>query len=84
MIIAAAQFLPVPGDIEANAARMAGLLTEAAGRGSGLVVFPELALTHYDLDLIAADPLGMTVTEDDARLAPVREACRATGAAAVV
>ncbi|WP_411135435.1 nitrilase-related carbon-nitrogen hydrolase [Streptomyces sp. C10] len=84
MIIAAAQFLPVPGDIEANAARMAGLVTEAAGRGAGLVVFPELALTHYDLDLIAADPLGMTVTEDDARLAPVREACRAAGAAAVV
>ncbi|MGW8974206.1 nitrilase-related carbon-nitrogen hydrolase [Streptomyces platensis] len=84
MIIAAAQFLPVPGDIEANAARMAGLLTEAAGRGAGLVVFPELALTHYDLALIAADPVGMPVTADDARLAPVREACRATGTAAVV
>lgn len=84
MIIAAAQFLPVPGDIEANAARMAGLLTQAAGRGAGLVVFPELALTHYDLALIAADPKGMTVTADDSRLAPVREACQATGTAAVV
>ncbi|MFF8787108.1 nitrilase-related carbon-nitrogen hydrolase [Streptomyces sp. NPDC015125] len=84
MIIAAAQFLPVPGDIEANAARMAALLTEAAARGAGLVVFSELALTHYDLDLIAADPSGMTVTEDDDRLAPIREACRATGVAAVV
>ncbi|GAA2333955.1 D-alanyl-D-alanine carboxypeptidase family protein [Streptomyces caniferus] len=84
MIIAAAQFLPVPGDIEANAARMAALLTEAAERGAGLVVFPELALTHYDLDLIAADPTGLTVTDDDARLAPVRQACRAAGIAAVV
>jgi len=84
MIIAAAQFLPVPGDIEANAARMATLLTGAATRGAGLVVFSELALTHYDLDLIAADPTGLTVTEDDARLAPVREACRETGVAAVV
>ncbi|MFJ6791574.1 nitrilase-related carbon-nitrogen hydrolase [Streptomyces angustmyceticus] len=84
MIIAAAQFLPVPGDIEANAARMAALLTEAATRGAGLVVFAELALTHYDLDRIAADPTGMTVTDDDARLAPVREACRASGVAAVV
>ncbi|WP_327157102.1 nitrilase-related carbon-nitrogen hydrolase [Streptomyces tubercidicus] len=84
MIIAAAQFLPVPGNIEANAARMAGHITEAAGRGTGLVVFPELALTHYDLDLIAADPQGLAVTEDDARLAPVRDACRATGTAAVV
>ncbi|MFC9229999.1 nitrilase-related carbon-nitrogen hydrolase [Streptomyces decoyicus] len=84
MIIAAAQFTPVPGDIEANAARMAALITEAAERGAGLVVFSELALTHYDRHLIAADPVGMTVTEDDARLAPVREACRATGVAAVV
>ncbi|MFG2094379.1 nitrilase-related carbon-nitrogen hydrolase [Streptomyces sp. NPDC048612] len=84
MIIAAAQFLPVPGDIEANAARMAGLLAEAAGRGAGLVVFPELALTHYDLARIAADPVGLAVTADDARLAPVQEACRAHGVAAVV
>ncbi|MFK4247816.1 carbon-nitrogen hydrolase family protein [Streptomyces angustmyceticus] len=63
---------------------MAALLTEAATRGAGLVVFSELALTHYDLDRIAADPTGMTVTDDDARLAPVREACRASGVAAVV
>ncbi|MFI0905456.1 carbon-nitrogen hydrolase family protein [Streptomyces sioyaensis] len=84
MIIAAAQFTSVPGDIEANAARMAALVGEAADRGAGLVAFSELALTHYDLRLIASDPVGMTVTEDDARLAPVREACRAAGIAAVV
>ncbi|MFE0375758.1 nitrilase-related carbon-nitrogen hydrolase [Streptomyces inhibens] len=84
MLIAAAQFTSVPGDIEANAARMAALITEAAGRGAGLVVFSELALTHYDLRLIAADPAGLPVLPDDARLAPVREACRASGVAAVV
>ncbi|MFD8543917.1 nitrilase-related carbon-nitrogen hydrolase [Streptomyces sp. NPDC059649] len=84
MITAAAQFAPVPGDIEANAARMAALIGEAAGRGVGLVVFAELALTHYDLRLIAADPDRLTVAPDDARLAPVREACRASGVAAVV
>ncbi|MFF4695726.1 nitrilase-related carbon-nitrogen hydrolase [Streptomyces chattanoogensis] len=84
MIIAAAQFTPVPGDIDANAARMAALITEAAERGAGLVVFAELALTQYDLAAIAADPGTMTVTHDDARLAPVREACRASGVAAVV
>ncbi len=58
MIIAAAQFTPVPGDIEANAARMAALITEAAERGAGLVLFSELALTHYDRHLIAADVAG--------------------------
>ncbi|MEU9113100.1 nitrilase-related carbon-nitrogen hydrolase [Streptomyces sp. NPDC048483] len=84
MIIAAAQLASVPGDIDANAARMAALITEAAGRGAGLVVFAELALTHYDLAAIAGDPEGSAVTPDDARLAPVREACRASGVGAVV
>ncbi|MFE3646879.1 nitrilase-related carbon-nitrogen hydrolase [Streptomyces sp. NPDC059152] len=84
MIIAAAQFPSVPGDIAANATRMGGLIAEAAERGAGLVVFSELALTHYDLGLIAADPVGLAVLPDDPRLAPVREACRATGVAAVV
>ncbi|MFG2889240.1 nitrilase-related carbon-nitrogen hydrolase [Streptomyces sp. NPDC048248] len=83
MIIAAAQFPPVPGDIDANAARMAALVTEAAARGAGLVVFAELALTQYDLPAIAADP-RLTVAPDDPRLEPVRQACRAAGVAAVV
>ncbi|MCZ0995522.1 hypothetical protein O1L44_23960 [Streptomyces noursei] len=55
----------VPGDIAGNAARMAGLVTEAAERGAGLVVFAELALTHYDLAVIAADPAGLSVLPDD-------------------
>ncbi|MEK2475744.1 nitrilase-related carbon-nitrogen hydrolase [Streptomyces noursei] len=84
MIIAAAQFPSVPGDIAGNAARMAGLVTKAAERGAGLVVFAELALTHYDLSAIAADPAGLSVLPDDPRLTPIREACRATGVAAVV
>ncbi|MFF2811665.1 nitrilase-related carbon-nitrogen hydrolase [Streptomyces sp. NPDC058000] len=84
MIIAAAQFPSVPGNIAANATRMAGLIAEAAERGAGLVVFSELALTHYDLRPIAADPVGLAVLPDDPRLAPVREACRAAGVAAVV
>ncbi|MFK0290821.1 nitrilase-related carbon-nitrogen hydrolase [Streptomyces sp. NPDC090442] len=84
MIIAAAQLPSVAGDIAANARRMAGLIAEAAERGAGLVVFAELALTHYDLRLLAADPAGLTVLPDDPRLAPIRDACRAAGVAAVV
>ncbi|WP_079064558.1 nitrilase-related carbon-nitrogen hydrolase [Streptomyces sp. NRRL F-4489] len=84
MILAAAQFPSVSGDIAANAARMAGLIAEAGDRGAGLVAFAELALTHYDLDAIATDPIGMSVLPEDPRLAPVRQACRAAGVAAVV
>ncbi|GAA3174498.1 MULTISPECIES: nitrilase-related carbon-nitrogen hydrolase [Streptomyces] len=83
MLIAAAQFPSRRHDIAANAARMAALLARAGDLGVALVVFAELALTQYDLDAVAADP-GLALTPDDARLAPVREACRANGVAAVV
>ncbi|MYT28341.1 MULTISPECIES: nitrilase-related carbon-nitrogen hydrolase [unclassified Streptomyces] len=84
MIIAAAQLRSVTGDIAGNALRMARLITEAAERSAGLVVFSELALTHYDLRPMADDPARAAVLPDDPRLAPIREACRATGVAAVV
>ncbi|MFF0445000.1 carbon-nitrogen hydrolase family protein [Streptomyces sp. NPDC004609] len=83
MRIAAAQFTPVPGDVEANAGVMRDLIGTAAGRGARLTVFPELGLTGYALGLIARDP-SVVVSEDDPRLGPVREACRETGTAAVV
>ncbi|GAA2714784.1 MULTISPECIES: carbon-nitrogen hydrolase family protein [Streptomyces] len=79
MIVASAQFTAVPCAIEANAARMAGLVTEAGEQGAALVVFPELALTGYELGAVTA-----AVTPDDPRLTPVRDACRAAGVAAVV
>ncbi|WP_438488142.1 nitrilase-related carbon-nitrogen hydrolase [Streptomyces sp. S186] len=84
MIIAAAQLPSVTGDIAGNAMRMARLITEADERGAGLVVFSEPALTHYDLRQMADDPARAAVLPDDPRLAPIREACRATGVAAVV
>ncbi|MEU9040370.1 MULTISPECIES: carbon-nitrogen hydrolase family protein [unclassified Kitasatospora] len=45
--------------------------------GTRLVVFPELSLTGYDLTAPAVDPA-------DPRLAPLVEACAATGALALV
>ncbi|MGK5630399.1 carbon-nitrogen hydrolase family protein [Streptomyces sp. URMC 123] len=85
MIVAAAQMTCRPGDPEANAATMAELIAEAAGRGAELVVFPELALSGYEPDAIRADPgrLAVASAEDEA-LAPVVAACRAAGVAAVV
>ncbi|MEU5980575.1 carbon-nitrogen hydrolase family protein [Streptomyces sp. NPDC047315] len=83
MKIAAAQFEPVPGDVEANVRTMAELVRTAAGQGARLVVFPELSTTGYFLSLLARDP-ALTLDEDDARLAPLREACREVATAAVV
>ncbi|MFI2210734.1 carbon-nitrogen hydrolase family protein [Streptomyces sp. NPDC020141] len=83
MRIAAAQFSPVPGDVTANVRAMRELVASAAGQGVRLVVFAELAVTGYGMELVARDP-GLWLTEDDPRLEPLRAVCRETGTAAVV
>jgi NAD+ synthase (glutamine-hydrolysing) len=45
--LALAQIDPTVGDIEGNAALIAGRIDEARDAGAALVVFPELALTGY-------------------------------------
>lgn len=66
--IALAQVAPRLGDLEANIARHVELLAEARGRGADLVVFPELGLTGYLLQDLAAD---VALGRDDRRLAPL-------------
>ncbi|MFG2112195.1 carbon-nitrogen hydrolase family protein [Streptomyces sp. NPDC048718] len=83
MIVAATQFAPVAGDIAANARTVAGLVRSAGAEGARVVVFAELCLTGYVPTLIRDTP-ALILTEDDPRLAPIREACRAVSAAAVV
>ncbi|MFC9791397.1 carbon-nitrogen hydrolase family protein [Streptomyces sp. NPDC127584] len=83
MIVAATQFAPVAGDVAANVDTVAGLVRAAGAEGARLVVFAELCLSGYEPTLIRDTP-GLVLTEDDPRLDPVREACRAVSAAAVV
>ncbi|MFF0432304.1 carbon-nitrogen hydrolase family protein [Streptomyces sp. NPDC004327] len=83
MIVAATQFTPVAGDLAANVRAVAGLIRAAGADGARLVVFAELALTGYEPSLVRDEP-GLVLAEDDPRLEPVREACRAVSAAAVV
>ncbi|WP_030756391.1 carbon-nitrogen hydrolase family protein [Streptomyces griseus] len=83
MLIAAAQFAPVAGDVEANVRTIAATVREAGAAGARLVVFAELSLTGYETALVREDP-SLVLAEDDPRLAPLRAACRAAGTAAVV
>ncbi|MEE1788947.1 carbon-nitrogen hydrolase family protein [Streptomyces sp. SP17BM10] len=82
--IATVQAQAVAGDIPANAAAAAGLVREAAAAGARLVLFAEKFLAGYEPELISADPLKCAVQPGDPRLAPIAEACRETGTAAVV
>jgi predicted amidohydrolase len=82
--VAAAQAVVEPGEIERNAATAARLVRLTADRGGGVVVFPELFLCCYDLGLLRRAPERCDVSPDDARLDPVREACRQGRVVAVV
>jgi predicted amidohydrolase len=77
--VALAQIAPSLGQFDANMARHHALLDEARAAGAALVVFPELGLTGYQLQDLAAE---VSVRLDDERLT---ELTRATaGLSAVV
>ncbi|MFD9542488.1 carbon-nitrogen hydrolase family protein [Streptomyces sp. NPDC060022] len=79
MKIATAQFTCAPADISANVRLISSLAGEARALGAELVVFPELALTGYELEALHARR-DLWVRADDPRL----DAVRASGVATVV
>ncbi len=77
--IALGQLAPRLGGLDENLARHRELLERARAEGAGLVVFPELGLTGYQLQDLAAE---VAVRRDDPRL--LRLAADANGLSAVV
>src|SRR5512145_1111644 len=65
--IGAAQTTPVRGDVVANVEQHLRLARIAAEEQVRLLVFPELSLTGYELDLAAR----LAFAPDDPRLAPL-------------
>jgi predicted amidohydrolase len=77
--IALAQLAPRLGDLDANLERHHALIREARAGGAGLVAFPELGLTGYLLQDLAAE---VAMRLDDRRLAAL--AAETAGAASAV
>ena len=77
--IALVQLAPRLGGLDENLARHAELLAQARAAGAGLVVFPELGLTGYQLQDLAAE---VAMRKDDPRLAGL--AAQTRGLSAVV
>lgn len=69
--VALAQIAPALGQLGPNLARHHELLDEARDRGADLVVFPELGLTGYQLQDLAAE---VAMRLDDERLAALTAA----------
>ncbi|UII31412.1 carbon-nitrogen hydrolase family protein [Fulvivirga ulvae] len=69
MIIAAAQTVPVRGDIPANLERHYELIREASEHGVQLIAFPELSITGYERELAHK----YSFTPDDSRLDKLRQ-----------
>jgi predicted amidohydrolase len=65
--IAVAQTVPARGDVAANLEQHVRLARIASAEGAQVVVFPELSLTGYEMDL--AESLGFS--ETDSRLTPL-------------
>ena len=78
--IAAAQTIPTRGDVDANLEEHVRLAHLAAGERARLLVFPELSLTGYELDLAAE----LAFSERDPRLAPLVEVAAARSMTLVV
>lgn len=81
--VAAAQFDPVLGDAPHNADRVCSLIEQSANNGARLVVFPEGAVTGYNVaDADSARHLALHA--DAGPLERIVEACAQAGLHAVV
>lgn len=78
--LGAAQTIPARGDVDTNVERHLELVRAVSNEGLHVLVFPELSLTGYELDL--ADDLAFA--EHDRRLAPLAEAAAAFSIVLVV
>lgn len=70
LTVAAAQSMSIRGKLDGNISRHLRLIDVAAAAGVNLIVFPELSLTGYELDLASTFQLA----RDDLRIEPLRRA----------
>lgn len=78
--LAAAQTIPTRGDVDANLEEHLRLARLAAEEQARVLVFPELSLTGYELDLAAE----LAFSANDPRLAPLAAAAVTHGVTLVV
>lgn len=78
--IAAAQTIPVRGDVDRNVEQHIRLVAAVAAERVHVIVFPELSLTGYELELASA----LAFEENDPRLAPLVRAAAESSSILIV
>ena len=76
LTLALVQMEPILGDLPANLDRILALTQEAASRGAGLIIFPELALTGYNPVLLGERLMRLSRTAQDE---PIQRLAREAG-----
>lgn len=71
--IAVAQTCPIKGDVPANVAEHVRIARIAAAQGAQVVLFPELSLTGYEIELAPS----LAFAENDPRLQPLLDVAQA-------
>jgi 5-aminopentanamidase len=82
LTVASVQMVPEVGDLAENLRRTVSATKRAVQSGARLVVFPELSLTGYDLELLHASDVWFS--PGDRRLEQLRQVAAASGATVVV
>ncbi|PVZ54499.1 carbon-nitrogen hydrolase family protein [Arthrobacter sp. H-02-3] len=82
LTLSAIQYEALDGGVAANVPEHIRLIEDAESHGARLVIFPELSLTGYRLDLLEGPEEWLSTA--DRRLDGIREICRRTGITAVV
>jgi predicted amidohydrolase len=76
LTLALVQFEPKLGELPANLERILDLTAEAARQGAEFVIFPELALTGYNQELLGNKLVELALTPADE---PIQQLARSAG-----
>lgn len=80
LTVAAAQAVSIRGAVAVNIDHHCRLVERAAEEGAEVVVFPELSLTGYELDIASS----LAFSPEDERLNPLVDLAEASGVTAIV
>lgn len=82
--ISVAQIISISGDMMGNAKLMYRSMQEAKSKGSTLVIFPEVQLSNYDMEMLEKDVEKMVIGVDSDVVKYLMDKCKEQEIAAII